>query len=240
MAADEMIYSAPSAEQSSLLETAGPSPALQPREVMTTMLHALHRSNFDTPRPRFGAEVAMRFLAPSNPASKVSPQRFADFLGQDWYLPLLNWAEFRWAGEPTLLGDKEFYQQVSVRTSASADWVRVRFILERVPFYATSDQWMVSSVFVEEPDGIDTRGLSSGEGGIELGGVGGETAGDVVMTVMRAVRDLNEPYPLHGCEVAIRYCSPTNRASSLSPQSFAQYLDEPWYRSARTRLHSPT
>ena len=36
-------------------------------------------------------------------------------------------------------------------------------------------------------------------------------------------------YRFHGCEVAIRYCSPSNRASSLSPQAFAQYLDEPWY-----------
>ena len=46
---------------------------------------------------------------------------------------------------------------------------------------------------------------------------------------MTALRTPDEPYPLHGAEVAIRYCSPTNRASQLSPQSFAQYLREPWY-----------
>ena len=54
-----------------------------------------------------------------------------------------------------------------------------------------------------------------------------ETPGDVVLTVMRAIRNLNDPYPLHGCEVAIRYCSPSNRASRLSPKLVAQYLEEP-------------
>ena len=56
-----------------------------------------------------------------------------------------------------------------------------------------------------------------------------ESAGDVVLKVMRAIRKLDDPYPLHGCEVAIRYCSPTNKASQLSPQAFAAYLREPWY-----------
>ena len=50
------------------------------------------------------------------------------------------------------------------------------------------------------------------------------------MKVMRALRNCNEPYPLHGCEVAIRSCSPSNAASRLSPKAFAQYLREPWYR----------
>ena len=64
-------------------------------------------------------------------------------------MPLLNWDEFKWAGELTLLGDREAYQQVSVRSAADARWVSVRWILERVPFYPTSDQWMVAAVFVE-------------------------------------------------------------------------------------------
>ncbi len=46
---------------------------------------------------------------------------------------------------------------------------------------------------------------------------------EVVEKVMRALRKPDEPYPLHGAEMAIRYCSPTNRASQLTPQSFAQY-----------------
>ena len=59
------------------------------------------------------------------------------------------------------------------------------------------------------------------------------------LKVMRAVRKIDEPYPLHGCEVAIRYCSPSNKASRLSPQSFAQYLDEPWYRTRPRRRPTP-
>ena len=61
-------------------------------------------------------------------------------------------------------------------------------------------------------------------------------------TVMEAVRSINEPYALHGAEVAIRYCSPTNRARRLTPQAFAQYLDEPWYacHTVHTSLFSST
>ena len=55
-------------------------------------------------------------------------------------------------------------------------------------------------------------------------------AADVATTVMRALRANDEPYPLHGCEVAIRYCSPSNGASRLTPSGFAQYLKEPWYK----------
>ena len=40
----------PTPEQSAELPDATPSPALQPREVITLMLTALHKSNMDTPR----------------------------------------------------------------------------------------------------------------------------------------------------------------------------------------------
>ena len=29
--------------------------------------------------------------------------------------------------------------------------------------------------------------------------------------------------------MATRYCSPQNRASELSPEVFARYLEDPWY-----------
>ena len=48
------------------------------------MLTCLHRSNFDSPTPRFGCEVALRYLAPTNPASRADPERFADYLQQTW------------------------------------------------------------------------------------------------------------------------------------------------------------
>jgi hypothetical protein len=46
---------------------------------------------------------------------------------------------------------------------------------------------------------------------------------------MRALRSMDDPYPLHGAAVATRYCSPRNRASELSPEVFARYLEDPWY-----------
>jgi len=57
-----------------------------------------------------------------------------------------------------------------------------------------------------------------------------ESPSQVVETVMRALRQNDEPYKNHGAAVATRYCSPTNRASSLSPEQFGKYLEEPWYR----------
>jgi len=233
------VMPVPTAEESAALDLAQPSPALQPREVIKNMMHALHKSNYDSPRMRFGCEVAIRFLAPSNPASKVSPERFGAYLSQTWYQPLLDWNEYRWEGDVTLLGDSEAFQQLSVRGQPDEPWVSVRWILKRVPFYATNDQWMIESVFVEEPDGApsemplmpasDVAAAGAADNALLVELAAKESATDVVLKVMRAIRNLNQPYPFHGSEVAIRYCSPTNRASRLSPQSFAQYLDEPWY-----------
>ena len=79
--------------------------------------------------------------------------------------------------------------------------------------------------------------ISYGDSGDELAAAAisavtaaSETPADVVRTVMEAVRSINAPYALHGAEVAIRYCSPTNRASQLTPAAFARYLAEPWYQ----------
>ena len=196
---DDALRSAPTAEQGRALATVQPSPALQPREVIDYMLSALHKSNLDSPSARFGCEVALRFLAPSNPASKASPQRFADYLGQTWYQPLLRWNEYRWEGDLTLLGEREAFQQVSVRSTPDEPWVSVRWILVRVPFYGTTDQWMVEAVFVEEPDGAATEmplmpratdpdgapGSISAEELRILRDARTEGPGDVVLKVMR-------------------------------------------------------
>ena len=47
---------------------------------------------------------------------------------------------------------------------------------------------------------------------------------------MRGMRRPDEPYRNHGAATAVRYCSPTNGASSLTPEAFAGYLREPWYK----------
>merc|ERR1711920_677274 len=96
------IFDAPPIQNTALAD-AKPLPQLSPREVVATMLSALHKSNIDTPRLRFGAEVVLRFLAPTNPASKVTAARFAQYLSQPWYAPLLRWSEFCWQGETVFL-----------------------------------------------------------------------------------------------------------------------------------------
>ncbi|CAN0078026.1 unnamed protein product, partial [Hapterophycus canaliculatus] len=42
-------------------------------------------------------------------------------------------------------------------------------------------------------------------------------------------REAGKPKLNQGCERVIRFCSPTNVASTLTPAHFAQYLNEPWY-----------
>lgn len=294
-----------------------PSPVLQPREVIATMMSALHRSSWDEPRPYFGFEVALRFLAPTHQVKGATPREFQRYLRQPHKEALLNWAEYKWEGELTIINNKEAFQQVSIRSGSDADWTSVRWLLVRVDAGDTPHTcWMVDGVLVEEPDSYSgddwTTGVASGtimepltesemraafdridadrsgaiskdelksavsalgiarseselddlmtivdddaSGEIEfdefqsllatinsechLGKFASdlaksvreaETASVVVERVMRALRNPDEPYPLHGAEVAIRYCSPRNRASSVSPSTFASYLEEPWY-----------
>lgn len=312
----------PTADDRLALKDAGPSPVLQPREVITTMMHALHQSSWDDPRPYFGFEVALRFLSPTHQLAKrvPTPRDFCRYLRQPHKQALFNWAEYRWEGELTII-DQEAYQQVSMRSTPDGQWTSVRWMLVRtVPSSYPHAQWAVDAVYVAEPDDastefvaeragdwsmsrvtplplgevadlfarIDTDGSGAisfgelrdavsslgfarsekelsevlhaidadGSGEIEfdeferlvekvneatalgkfassITEVGGieptDSPAAVVERVMRALRKPNEPYPLHGAEVAIRYCSPTNRASQLSPAAFSQYLMEPWY-----------
>jgi len=200
------------------------------------MLNAFHKSNLDRPRARFGIEVAMRFLSPANPASRATPQRFAEYLSQAWYQPLLEWSEYRWEGDLVLLkNSKEAYQQVTVRSGPAAEWTSIRWILGQ---YATETgaEWRVESVFVQEPDQNDfdfdakVDRVGHGDGSSLTTPVPNERPADIVLRVMRALRNKDDPYALHGCEVAIRHCSPSNAASRLSPQGFDVYLREPWYQ----------
>lgn len=152
---------------------------------------ALHKTNLDRPRPRFGCEVALRFLSPSNPASRASAQLFAQYLNQPWYQGLLDWAEFRMDGELTMLREgKEAYQQVAVRSGPDAPWTSIRWILVRVPFYGSSDQWMVEAVFTQEPDDGASVLLGSSKSGSRAGDtLGGEQEQprEIVMKVCRSL-----------------------------------------------------
>ena len=290
-----------------------PSPVLQPREVIATMMSVLHRSSWDEPRPYFGFEVATRFLSPTHQVSGATPRDYARYLRQAHKVKLIEWSEYKWDGELTII-DKEAFQQVSVRSGPDGPWTSVRWLLVRVDAGDTPHScWMVDAVFVEEPDvqediansepeeclplddaeirqafeffdadksgciskdeltlatarlgiarsdqelvevltevDVDASGTIDLEEFTELlkrvnsecrvGKFSAavtekvrsdvETPTAVVDKVMRALRNPDEPYPLHGAQVAIRYCSPTNRASKVSPSTFASYLKEPWY-----------
>ena len=132
-------------------------------------------------------------------------------------------------GTPTL--PTECFQQVGVRAKGSEDWESVRWKLVKV-----DDEWRADAVFVQEPDTpIDVdflktkpEGEQPGDATMRFDALLGPRA--VVNEIIKALRHLDEPYPLHGAAVATRYCSPTNRASELSAESFASYLQEPWYQ----------
>jgi hypothetical protein len=118
---------------------------------------ALHEKNLDSPYARFGSEVAMRFLSPTSPAARSSLSRFADYLSQEWYRPLVEWTDMRWDGDLVSLSNgDECYQQVGIRSGPRQPWKSVRWILSLVPAEA-GPEWRISSVFVQEPDAVQVR-----------------------------------------------------------------------------------
>ena len=88
--------------------------------------------------------------------------------------------------------------------------------------------WMVEAVYTAEPDTKEDveylRAKAQASGEVTM-----ETPRAVIERTMLALRRMDEPYPLHGAVTATRYCSPRNRASELSPEVFAGYLQDPWY-----------
>jgi len=355
--AETSTFGPPTDEDRKRLQDACPSPLLQPREVITTVMNSIHRASWDNPRPFFGFEVLNRFLSPSHQypvelelrGNKATPQSLSRYLRQPHKRELLAWNEYRWDGDLQLMAEsREAFQQISVRSGSDAAWTSVRLMLVRVePTSHPHSQWMLDAVFVSEPDNtpgvsetlppaataaligtadgaaaawaaggdaweavftspldtpldeseqqrlfdafdIDRSGTISRqefrqvvadlglaipsdeltqlvreadvdqsgeldfdefssllgkavEGGATVAGrfasevskasrdMYTESPRQVVETVMKALRNSDDPYPLHGAEVAVRYCSPTNKASQLSPQAFASYLREPWY-----------
>jgi hypothetical protein len=234
------------------LQNLRPSPMLQPREVISSVMAALHRSNWDKPTPYYGFEVALRFLAPTHQAvlKKAKPAGFYRYLRQPHKRYEIEWNEYRFEGDLiTLQTDvpgiirEEAYQQTSLRSSPDAEWLSARWKLVKVDCdygETTQQQWLVEAVFANEPDDLEIASGAApsavdeddGEASLNWNGlwVPVESPRQVVAKVMRALRKMDAPYPLHGAAVATRYCSPQNRASQLSPQVFARYLEDPWYQ----------
>jgi len=224
-----------------------PLPMLEPREVISAVSAALHRSNWDSPTAFYGFETALKFLAPSHPAkrARAKPAGFSRFMRQPHKVEQTLWEEMRFEGDVILMqdddGTHEAYQMVSMRSSSSDEWWSARWKLVKVEMdYGTTvkSQWMVDAVFAKEPDvPLDVEFLRAEKqeeeeyAGLDWNGVlvPSESPREVVYKVMKALRNMDEPYKLHGACVATRYCSPLNRAAELSPQVFAGYLEDPWY-----------
>jgi hypothetical protein len=229
------------------IEHLNPLPVLTPHEVIGTVMASLHRSNWETPTPYYGFEVALRFLAPTHQAklNKAKPAGFARFMKQPHKISQIEWNEFRYDGELVLLtsdeGVREAYQTVSLRASPDDPWQTSRWKLVQVSTdYGTTvvpPTWLVEHVFVAEPDTpedvefLRSKAPAPEPEVLNWGGVlvPLESPRKVVTKVMNALRNMNDPYPLHGAVTATRYCSPRNRAAELSPQVFANYLEEHVY-----------
>ena len=106
--------------------------------------------------------MASLLLSPDSPASQRSLEQFADYLSQEWYRPLVEWSEMRWDGDLVLLGNgAEAYQQAGVRSSPTAAWVSIRWILARVLAEGGHEEWRVATVFVQEPDSTQSDDLEA-------------------------------------------------------------------------------
>lgn len=214
-----------------------PSPTLEPKEVISAVMAALHRSNWDSPKAFYGFEVAMRFLAPTHMAKlkQAKPAGFSRYMRQPHKVGQISWNEYRFEGEPILLQD-EAYQMCSMRSSQSEEWMASRWKLVRCASdhgeFVGQAQWMVEAVFANEPDTKEDVEFLRSHGPPTSAAEKSDSLTaprEVVEKVMRALRHMDDPHPLHGAEVATRYCSPRNRASELTPAVFARYLEDPWY-----------
>ena len=230
------------------IDHVAPQPGLTPRDVISSVMQSMHRDNWDTPRAFYGFEIALTFLAPTHPAkiAGAKPAGFSRFLRQPHKIDQTLWQEYRFEGELITLtdddGTEEAYQMVSMRQSPTSEWMSARWKLVKVDCdygETVKSQWMVEAVFGNEPDTTEDSELQAAAGSDDDDEFGGldwngvlvptESPRQVVTKVMKALRDMDAPYPFHGACVATRYCSPQNRAAELSPQVFASYLEDPWY-----------
>jgi len=154
-----------------------PGPRVEVREVIDSMMAAVHRDFLNTPEhPYLGCEVAMRFLSSTHQAASFEkqggPPAFERYLRQPHKQALTDWREYRTVGRPIVIERTnhawEAYQQLEVRSSADAEWATIRWLLKKEMFvpregedegnedvgYASGGRyaWRVDGVFSEEPD----------------------------------------------------------------------------------------
>jgi len=154
-----------------------PGPNVQVREVIDSMMAAVHRDYLNTPEhPFLGALCAMRFLSSTHQAASFEkqggPPAFERYLRQPHKQALTDWREYRTVGRPIVIERTnhpwEAYQQVDVRSSTEAEWSTIRWLLVKEQFVAREGEdkgdaelgyasggryaWRVDGVFSEEPD----------------------------------------------------------------------------------------
>ena len=122
-----------------------PLPMLEPRDVVGTVMAALHRSNWETPTPFYGFEVALRFFASTHQAKvlKAKPAGFARFMRRPHKIKQVLWSEYRFEGTVVYLtsdaGVREAYQTVSLRSSPTEEWHTSRWkLVQEENDYGTS------------------------------------------------------------------------------------------------------
>ena len=152
------------------IERTAPSPELEPREVISSVMAALHRTNWDAPEPYYGFGIALNFLAPTHMAklNGAKPAGYARFLRQPHKVQQTTWNEYRFEGDVITIDSGrglEAFQMCSTRAVPTDEWTSVRWKLVKVStdFLAVIEgrelgeqsdesQWMVEACFSSEPD----------------------------------------------------------------------------------------
>jgi hypothetical protein len=117
-----------------------PSPTREPREVIMIVLNALRHP--DEPYENYGPQVAIAYSAPSNGASQLTPEQFAQYLSEDSYQIFAEWDEMEIEDELQLSdGGMSAYQDVLVRREGDASWTHVNWQLVK-----HEGVWMTESV----------------------------------------------------------------------------------------------
>ncbi|CAM9491293.1 unnamed protein product [Chrysoparadoxa australica] len=225
-----------------------PNKLQSPSYVVTTVLNALRHS--DEPYRHHGGEVAIRFCSSTNPASNLSPVQMDRYMSDPalpFYHILGEWDEMDTGGALTFDSDGvRAYQQVGIRR-ADEGWATVNFDLVK-----EDECWLIQRLWVDDHHQGETEAADLDlfadiandvmacrfsdydpaqlVSWLEQSPDPSISAKLVAFYSLCALRANDVPYPNHGAEFTIRFCSPSNVASTLTPSHFSKYLDDPWYR----------
>ena len=167
-AVSDAVVAAPLRGADELL-TVHPGPDQSPRDVIDTMMSAIHRDHLNSlVHPYLGCEVALRFLASTHQAASFEreggPPAFERYLRQPHKQSLTTWREYRPVGDPIVVERSmhpwEAYQQLEVRAGDGGEWSTIRWLLLKQLDAASGEaSWRVEGIYTEEPDEADPQTL---------------------------------------------------------------------------------